>query len=165
MTSGALSEAWGFVRGPKRVPDAADAGRRAGPDRLASPAARSRAPDGRFRPPGRPDQPGQHRQGLRDRPGRRADSRPLVADVGPRSTAVGRASSPSARRPARSAADGRSPLRNPFRPEAPLGVLRLRNRGLGTSGTRVPAVRGRRPGLRPHHRPEDRRAGRRGRPA
>ena len=25
-------------------------------------------------------------------------------------------------------------LRNPFQPEAPLGVLRLRNRGLGTSG-------------------------------
>ena len=26
-------------------------------------------------------------------------------------------------------------LRNPFQPETPLGVLRLRNRGLGTSGT------------------------------
>ena len=83
VTSGALSEAWGFVRGPKRVPDAGDAGRGPGADRLASSPARPRAPDGRVRPARDPDQPGEHRQGIRDRPGRRRDPRPLVADLGP----------------------------------------------------------------------------------
>ena len=108
MTSGALSEAWGFVKGPKRVPDAADPGRRPGSDRLASPAARPRAPHGRLRPRGHPDQPGEHRQGLRDRPGGRGDSRPTGGRRRPWCTAAGRASTRSARRRASSAAAGRS---------------------------------------------------------
>ncbi len=83
VTAGALSEAWGFVKGPKRVPDEqalADARARTG---CASPAARSEQPHHRIRPRGRSDQPGEHRQGLRDRPGGRCDSRALVADFGP----------------------------------------------------------------------------------
>ena len=41
VTAGALSEAWGFVKGPKRVPDETDAGRCSGTDGLATPSARS----------------------------------------------------------------------------------------------------------------------------
>ncbi len=42
---------------------------------------------------------------------------------------------PWARRRARFAGRWEVALRNPFRPETPLGTLRLRNRGLGTSGS------------------------------
>ena len=40
VTAGALSLAWGFTRGPRRVPDARGPGRREGPDRLGPPHAR-----------------------------------------------------------------------------------------------------------------------------
>ena len=108
VTSGALSEAWGFVKGPEARPGPGDPGGGPRPDRLASPPARPGAAHGRLRPRGDPDQPGEHRQGIRHRPGRRVDPGLSVADVRPWSTAADRASTPSARRRADSAADGRS---------------------------------------------------------
>ena len=133
VTSGALSEAWGFVRGPKRVPDAeilADARARTGWQHL------------------RLDHEG--RTVGFDRPGIRinlgsigkgyAIDRAMEVIRGhwfPTSALVhgGRSSlfalgSP----PGRFADRWEVAVRNPFRPETPLGVLRLRNRGLGTSG-------------------------------
>ena len=134
MTSGALSEAWGFVKGPKRVPDADDPGRRPGADRLASPPARPRAAHGRLRPRGDPDQPGEHRQGIRHRPGGRADPRPTGGRRRPWSTAAGRACTRSGSPPGRFGGRWEVALRNPFRAGIAAGRLRLRNRALGTSG-------------------------------
>ena len=124
----------GIRQGSEARPGPGDPGRRPGTDRLAPPAARPGASDGRLRPRGDPDQPGEHRQGLRHRPGRRADPGLLVADVGP-----------GPRRPveplrARLAA---GPVRRPLGDRAAQPVpsrsrrwacFRLRNRGLGTSG-------------------------------
>ena len=58
-------------------------GRRPGPDRGRSPDPGPRLPGRRLRPAGGRDQPGEHRQGVRDRPGLGRDPGPLVADVGP----------------------------------------------------------------------------------
>jgi thiamine biosynthesis lipoprotein len=134
VTAGALSAAWGFFRGPRRVPD---------PETLADARART----------------GQHH--LRLDAGRQtiAFDRPgIVINLGsigkgyaidravdvirnhwwPTSALVhgGRSSvyalgSP----PGRFGGRWELALRNPFDPESPLGVLRLRNRGMGTSGT------------------------------
>ena len=134
VTAGALSLAWGFVRGPRRVPDC---------DILAEARART----------------GQHH--LRLDPDRRtvAFDRPgIVINLGsigkgyaidcaidiirehwwPTSALVhgGRSSvaalgSP----PGRFGGRWQIAVRNPFGPEAPLGIVHLRNRGMGTSGT------------------------------
>jgi thiamine biosynthesis lipoprotein len=133
VTSGALSEAWGFVRGPKRVPD---------PEMLADALART----------------GWHHLRLEtaarmvafDRPGVRIN----LGSIG-KGYAIDRAVDVIRRHwfptsalvhggqsslyalgspPGRFGGRWEVALRNPFRPEWPLGVLRLRNRGLGTSG-------------------------------
>ncbi len=133
VTAGALSVAWGFFKGPKRVPS---------PEALADARART----------------GQHHLRL-DRAGRTvAFDRPgVIINLGsigkgyaidraidlirghwwPTGALVhgGRSSlyalgSP----PGRFAGRWEVAVRNPFVPDAPLGVLRLRNRGMGTSG-------------------------------
>lgn len=133
VTSGALSEAWGFVWGPKRVPDPealAEARARTGWHHLQlDPARRTVAFD---------------REGIRINLGSigkgyaidrvveliRAYPWPTSALVhGGRSSlyAVG---SP----PGRFGGRWEVALHNPSRPESPLGVFFLRNRALGTSG-------------------------------
>jgi thiamine biosynthesis lipoprotein len=134
VTAGALSIAWGFFKGPKRVPD---------PETLADARARTGRHHLRLDP--------ERKTVEFDRPG-------VVINLGsigkgyaidqavgvirdhwwPTAALVhgGRSSlyalgSPPGRFGDRWAVA----LRNPFRPEAPLGLLRLRNRGLGTSGT------------------------------
>ena len=136
VTAGALSVAWGFTRGPRRVPDPETLADARGPDRLAPPAARPRAADGRLRPARDRDQPGEHRQGVRDRPGRRRDPGPLVADVGPGPRRPVEPLRPRlAPRPA-SAAAGRSPCANPFDPESPArAILRCGTGGWGPRAT------------------------------
>ncbi len=133
VTSGALSQAWGFVRGPKRVPDA---------ETLADARARTGWQHLRLDP-----------ENLTvgfDRPGIRIN----LGSIG-KGYAIDRAvevirqhwfstsalihggqsslfalGSP----PGRFGGRWEIAVRNPLRPETPLGVLRLRNRGLGTSG-------------------------------
>lgn len=134
VTTGALSEAWGFFKGPRRVP---------GPQALAE--ARERT--------------GQHHLTL-DPEARtvtfdRAGVAINLGSIGkgyaidsaaevvknywwPTSALVhgGRSSlyalgSP----PGRFGGRWEIAVRNPFQPETPLGILRLRNRGMGTSGT------------------------------
>jgi thiamine biosynthesis lipoprotein len=134
VTAGALSVAWGFFKGPRRVPD---------PETLADARART----GRHHLRLDPDR----KTVAFDRPG-------VIINLGsigkgyaidrvaglirdywwPTSAVVhgGRSSlyalgSP----PGRFGDRWEVALRNPFRPETPLGLLRLRNRGLGTSGT------------------------------
>jgi thiamine biosynthesis lipoprotein len=134
VTSGALSEAWGFVRGPKRVPDSealVAARERTGYRHLTlDPSRRTVAFD---------------RPGVRINLGSIGKGYAIdrVVDVirnywWPTSALVhgGRSSlfalgSP----PGRFGDRWEVALRNPFEPETPLGVLRLRNRGMGTSGT------------------------------
>ena len=134
VTSGALSAAWGFFRGPRRVPDA---------ETLAD--ARARTGQGHFI--------------LDRRNGTVAFDRPgIVINLGsigkgyaidravdvvrehwwPTSALVhgGRSSlytlgSP----PGDFGGRWEVALHNPFAPEAPLGMIRLRDRGMGTSGT------------------------------
>jgi FAD:protein FMN transferase len=134
VTSGALSEAWGFVRGPKRVPDEAtlaDARARTGWYHLRLDADR--------------------RTIAFDRGGVRIN----LGSIG-KGYAIDRAvdvirshwwPTPGLVHGGRSSlyALGSPPgqfggrweiaLRNPFEPESPLGVIRLRNRALGTSGS------------------------------
>jgi thiamine biosynthesis lipoprotein len=133
VTAGALSLAWGFVRGPKRVPE---------PEALAEARART----------------GQHHVRLDpecrtiefDRPGIAINLGSIgkgyaidrAVDVirdhwWPTSALVhgGRSSvyalgSP----PGRFGGRWEVALRNPLDPESPLGLVRLRNRGMGTSG-------------------------------
>jgi thiamine biosynthesis lipoprotein len=133
VTSGALSEAWGFVKGPKRVPD---------PETLAEARARSGWHHVRLDPERRTV--AFDREGIRINLGSigkgyaidrvveviRAYWWPTSALVhGGRSSlyAIG---SP----PGRFGGRWEITLHNPFRPEAPLGVFFLRNRALGTSG-------------------------------
>jgi thiamine biosynthesis lipoprotein len=134
VTAGALSVAWGFFKGPKRIPD---------PETLADARART----------------GQHHLRLGPERSTVAFDRPgVVINLGsigkgyaidravglirehwwPTSAVVhgGRSSlyalgSP----PGRFGGRWDVALRNPFRPDTPLGMFRLRNRGLGTSGT------------------------------
>jgi thiamine biosynthesis lipoprotein len=133
VTSGALSEAWGFVRGPKRVPD---------PATLADARARTGWQHLRLDP--------ESRTAAFDRPGIRIN----LGSIG-KGHAIDRAVEVIRRHwfptsalvhggqsslfalgspPGRFGDRWEVALRNPWRPEEPLGVLRLRNRGLGTSG-------------------------------
>ncbi len=134
LTTGALSVAWGFFKGPKRVPDA---------DTLAEARARTGSQHVRLDPT--------RKTVSFDRPG-------ILINLGsigkgyaidrvvslvrkhwwPTSALIhgGRSSlyalgSP----PGRFGDRWEVALRNPFCPESPLGLLRLRNRGMGTSGT------------------------------
>jgi thiamine biosynthesis lipoprotein len=133
VSAGALSEAWGFVRGPKRVPDPttlADARARTGWHHLRlDPGAQTVEFD---------------RAGVRINLGSigkgyaldravdliRAHWWPTAALVHGGFSSVFALGSP----PGRPGGRWEIALRNPFRPGAPLGTLRLRNRGLGTSG-------------------------------
>jgi FAD:protein FMN transferase len=133
VTAGALSEAWGFVKGPKRVPD---------PDTLAQARARTGWHHLRLDPERRTV--AFDREGIRINLGSigkgyaidraveliRAHWWPTSGLVhGGRSSlyAIG---SP----PARFGGRWDVALYNPFQPEAPLGTFFLRNRALGTSG-------------------------------
>jgi thiamine biosynthesis lipoprotein len=133
VTSGALSEAWGFVKGPKRVPDPAahaEARARTGWHHLRlDPERRTVAFD---------------REGIRINLGSIGKGYAIDRAVEvlrnywwPTSGLVhgGRSSlfalgSP----PGQFGGRWEVTLRNPFQPESPLGVFRLRNRALGTSG-------------------------------
>jgi thiamine biosynthesis lipoprotein len=134
VTSGALSEAWGFVKGPKRVPDErslADARERTGWRHLRlDPEAMTVAFD---------------REGIRINLGSIGKGYAidrvieLIRDHSLSGSALvhGGQSSLFALGSPPGDFGGRweISLRNPFQPESPLGVLRLRNRGLGTSGS------------------------------
>jgi FAD:protein FMN transferase len=133
VTAGALSEAWGFVRGPKSVPDEmtlADARARTGSHHLRlDPDRRTVAFD---------------REGIRINLGSigkgyaidravdviRAHWWPTSALVHGGQSSLYALGSP----PGQFGGRWEIALRNPFEPETPLGTLRLRNRGLGTSG-------------------------------
>ena len=134
VTSGALSEAWGFVKGPKRVPDPAE---------LANARARTGWNHLRLDPERRTV--AFDRQGLRINLGSIGKGHAIDRVVellkaywwpvsglvhGGRSSVYALGSPPGQ-------IGGRWEvmLYNPFRPESPLGVFRLRNRALGTSGT------------------------------
>jgi thiamine biosynthesis lipoprotein len=134
VTSGALSEAWGFVRGPKRVPD---------PETLAEARARTNWQHLRLDP--ERYTVAFDREGIRINLGSigkgyaidrvveliRAYPWPTSSMVhGGRSSlyAIG---SP----PGRFGGRWEITLHNPFRPDSPLGVFFLRNRALGTSGS------------------------------
>jgi FAD:protein FMN transferase len=133
ITSGALSEAWGFVRGPKRVPE---------PAVLA---------DARARTGWRHLQFAEHESAIRfDIPGVRINLGsigkgyaidravevirnywwPTSAIVHGGQSSLYAIGSP----PGRFGGRWEVSLRNPANPEVPLGVIRLRNRALGTSG-------------------------------
>jgi thiamine biosynthesis lipoprotein len=133
VTSGALSEAWGFVGGPKRVPDA---------ETLANAWARTGWQHLRLDPEKRTV--GFDRPGIRINLGSigkgyaidraveviRNHWSPTSALVHGGQSSLFALGSP----PGRFGDCWEIAVRNPFRPECPLGVLRLRNRGLGTSG-------------------------------
>lgn len=133
VTSGALSEAWGFVRGPKRVPDPhvlADARARTGWHHLRlDPQSSTLA----FDRPGITINLGSIGKGHAiDRAVEviRGHWFPTTALVhGGQSSLFGLGSPPG-----RFGDRWEIALRNPWRPDTPLCVLRLRNRGLGTSG-------------------------------
>ena len=134
VTAGALSEAWGFVKGPKRVPDSLtleEARARTGWQHLwLDPALSTVAFD---------------RAGVRinlgsigkgyaiDRAIELIREHSLVdsAIVHGGQSSLYALGSP----PGQFAGRWEVALRNPFDPEQPLGILRLRNRGLGTSGS------------------------------
>ena len=133
VTTGALSAAWGFVRGPRRVPDAetlADALARTGFRQLAlDPDRRTVA----FDRPGLTINLGGIGKGYAvDRVvGLVRDHWwPCGALVhGGRSSLYALGSPPG-----RFGDRWEVALRNPFRPGSPLGLVRLRNRGMGISG-------------------------------
>jgi thiamine biosynthesis lipoprotein len=134
VTAGALSEAWGFVRGPRRVPETDvldDARARTGWQHLKlDPENRTIAFD---------------LAGIRLNLGSigkgyaidravavlREHWFPTTALVHGGQSSLYALGSP----PGRFGDRWEVALRNPFLPESPLGVLRLRNRGLGTSGS------------------------------
>jgi thiamine biosynthesis lipoprotein len=134
VTTGALSMAWGFFKGPKRVPD---------PDTLVDALARtgfqhlqldSACRTVAFDRPGVLINLGSIGKGYAiDRVVEliRAHWWPTSALVhGGRSSLFALGSPPG-----RFGDRWEIALRNPFSPDAPLGILRLRNRGMGTSGT------------------------------
>ncbi|MGE3821282.1 MAG: FAD:protein FMN transferase, partial [Isosphaeraceae bacterium] len=134
LTTGALSAAWGFTRGPLRVPspEALDEARsRCGIERLTLDATRRTV---RFDRAGVIVNLGSIGKGYAlDRVAEliRAHWFPTGALVhGGRSSLYALGSPPGD-------FGGRweVALRNPFDPEHPLGILRLRNRGMGTSGS------------------------------
>ena len=134
VTSGALSDAWGFVKGPKRVPDdltLEQARARTGWQHLRlAPAFSTVAFD---------------REGVRinlgsigkgyaiDRAIELIRDHSLIdcAIVHGGQSSLYALGSP----PGQFAGRWEVALRNPFDAEKPLGILRLRNRGLGTSGS------------------------------
>lgn len=133
ITSGALSEAWGFVRGPKRVPD---------PETLAKARARTGWHHLQLDPDRRTV--AFDREGIRINLGSigkgyaidrvaeliRAYPWPTSALVhGGRSSLFALGSPPG-----NFGGRWEITLHNPFRPESPLGSFFLRNRALGTSG-------------------------------
>ncbi len=134
VTSGALSEAWGFVKGPKRVPDARvleEARARTGWQHLRlDPEAKTVAFD---------------REGVRINLGSigkgyaidRAIE--LIRDHSLIDSAIVHGGQSSlyalGSPPGQFGGRWEVALRNPFDPLNPLGMLRLRNRGLGTSGS------------------------------
>ncbi len=133
VTAGALSLAWGFTRGPRRVPTPealADARARTGSDHLTlDPGRRTVA----FDRPGVVINLGSIGKGYAiDRAVDviRAHWWPTSALIhGGRSSLYALGSPPDD-------FGGRwaVALRDPFRPDVPLGTVRLRNRGMGTSG-------------------------------
>jgi FAD:protein FMN transferase len=133
VTAGALSVAWGFFKGPKRVPDPealADARARTGSHHLAlDPGRRTVA----FDRPGLLINLGSIGKGYAlDRVAEliRDYWWPTPALVhGGRSSLYALGSPPD-----RFGGRWEVAVRNPFDPERPLGVVRIRNRGLGTSG-------------------------------
>ena len=134
VTAGALSEAWGFVKGPKRVPD---------PATLAGARARTGWQHLQLDPERRTV--GFDREGIRINLGSIGKGYAIDRAVavlrthwwstsglvhGGRSSLYAMGSPPG-----QFGGRWEVTLRNPFQPEAPLGVFRLRNRALGTSGT------------------------------
>jgi thiamine biosynthesis lipoprotein len=134
VTAGALSVAWGFFRGPRRVPDEAtlsDARARTGQHHLRLDPERRTV---RFDRPGIVINLGSIGKGYAiDRAVDviRHHWWPTSALVHGGRSSVYALGSP----PGRFAGRWEIALRNPFEPEAPLGIVRLRNRGMGTSGT------------------------------
>jgi FAD:protein FMN transferase len=133
VTAGALSLAWGFTRGPKRVPDAEtllDARSRTGSDHLVLDPSRKTVA---FDRSGIVINLGSIGKGYAiDRVVERIRAywwpTPGVVHGGRSSLyAIG---SP----PGRFGGRWEVTLHNPFQPESPLGVFFLRNRALGTSG-------------------------------
>jgi len=134
VTAGPLSEAWGFVKGPRRVPDQAT---------LAE--ARARTGWQHLRLDGQRQTVAFDREGVRINLGSIGKGYAIDRAVAviaahwwPTSALVhgGRSSlyalgSP----PGRLGGRWEVALRNPYRPESPLGTIRLRNRALGTSGS------------------------------
>jgi thiamine biosynthesis lipoprotein len=134
VTSGALSAAWGFVKGPRRVPD---------PATLAAARARTGWQHLRLDPERRTV--AFDREGIQINLGSIGKGYAIDRAVEvlrghwwPTSGLVhgGRSSlyaigSP----PGQFGGRWEVTLRHPFQPEAPLGTFRLRNRALGTSGT------------------------------
>jgi thiamine biosynthesis lipoprotein len=133
VTAGALSEAWGFVRGPKRVPapaTLADARARTGWHHLRLEAERKTVS---FDRPGITVNLGSIGKGHAiDRAVEvlRGHWFPTSALVHGGQSSLFALGSP----PGRFGGRWEVALRNPWNPDSPLGVLRLRNRGLGTSG-------------------------------
>lgn len=133
VTAGALSDAWGFIRGPKRVPDEAtllDARARTGWRHLILDADGSTIA---FDRPGVTINLGSIGKGYAiDR------AVEVIRDHWWPSTALvhgGRSSLYAlGAPPGRFGGRWQVALRNPFDPETPLGMLSLRNRGMGTSG-------------------------------
>jgi thiamine biosynthesis lipoprotein len=133
VTSGALSEAWGFVRGPRKVPDSeslADARARTGWHHLRLDAESMTVA---FDRPGIQINLGSIGKGYAiDRAVGilRKHWLPVSALVHGGQSSLFALGSP----PGRFGERWEIAVRNPCRPESPLGVVRLRNRGLGTSG-------------------------------
>jgi FAD:protein FMN transferase len=134
VTSGALSEAWGFVKGPKRVPD-------------EEALARARACTGwqHLRFNAEASTIGFGREGICINLGSIGKGYAIDRAIelirngslydsalvhGGRSSLFALGSPPG-----QFGGRWEIALRNPFEPESPLGTLRLRNRGLGTSGS------------------------------
>jgi thiamine biosynthesis lipoprotein len=133
VASGALSFAWGFIRGPRRVPDPAglaDARARSGQHHLTlDPTARTVA----FDKPGIVVNLGSIGKGYAaDRAAAilRNYWWPTGGLVHGGQSSIYALGSP----PWQFGGRWEIAVRNPFRPEAPLGILKVRNRGVGTSG-------------------------------
>lgn len=133
VTAGALSEAWGFVRGPKRVPtdaERAEALAKTGWRKLRLDPTRRTVG---FETPGMVVNLGSIGKGYAiDRAVEvlRGHWLPTSALVHGGQSSLFALGSP----PGRFADRWEVALRNPFAPESPLGVFRVRNRAVGTSG-------------------------------
>ena len=134
VTAGALSVAWGFFKGPRRVPDPetlADARARTGQHHLTLDRARRTVS---FDRPGLIINLGSIWKGYAiDRAARLIGAHwwPTSALVHGGHSSLFALGSP----PGRFGGRWEIAVRNPFAPESPLGIVRLRNRGMGTSGT------------------------------